>query len=110
MSAQPAFDEDDDKLSPFETAFIRAALEHRGILGVPSEAEFRAALDTLRRYDERSAGQPQRFAWEPDLADDFLGELRAKAFLLFDTVKPTAAQWHRAHTALFGPLLCATCE
>jgi len=108
MSAQPAL-EADDVLSPFETAFIRAVLEHRGLFRTPTEAEFSEALFVLRQFVEQSEGDPRRFAWEPDLGEESLGELRGKAFVMFGTTKPTAAQWHRAHTALFGPLLCETC-
>ena len=99
----------EDHLSPFETAFIRTVLEHRGLFRQPSEADFRAALDVLKKFDEQCDGNPQRFAWEPDLGEHALGELRAKAFVMFGSTTPTPAQWHKAHVALFGPLLCETC-
>ena len=108
MSAQPAIAAD-DVLSPFETAFVRAVLEHRGLYRTPTDAEFTDALDVLRQFEEQSAGSPRRFAWEPDLSEESLGELRGKAFVMFGTTRPTATQWHRAHAALFGPLLCETC-
>jgi hypothetical protein len=28
---------------------------------------------------------------------------------MFGVTKPSPAQWHKAYTALFGPLLCETC-
>lgn len=93
----------DDELSPFETAFIRTVLEHRGLFHQPTEDEFRAALDVLRRFDQQCGGNPQRFAWEPDLGQHAIGELRAQAFVMFGTTAPTPAQWHKARVALFGP-------
>ncbi len=108
MNAQVVFDEE-EPLSAFEAAFIRTVLEHRGVFRAPSGADMQEAREVLRQYTAQCIGNPLRSAWEPDLSVEALGELRAKAFLLFDTTKPTAAQWHKAHTALFGPFLCETC-
>lgn len=98
------------RLSSFETAFIRTVLEHRGLFRPPSEPEFRAALEVLRQYDEQCADNPGGGLWEPVLDEERLAELRAKAYMMFGATKPTPAQWHKAHSALFGPLLCETCN
>lgn len=95
--------------SAFATAFIRTVLEHRGVGYRPSEAEVSAALDVLRRYDKQCLDNPGEGAWVPRLDEDSDASLRAKAFIMFGATKPTPAQWHKAHTALFGPLLCETC-
>ncbi len=50
---------------------------------------------------------PQRA--QPYVDTETHGALRAKAFMLFGVTRPTAAQLHKAHAALFGPLLCETC-
>lgn len=97
-------------LSPFESAFVRTVLEHRGLFRDPSLSEFTAALDVLRRFDEQQRDNPGDSAWLPDLDEESLASLRAKAFMMFGATKPTPAQWHKAHSALFGPLLCETCE
>jgi hypothetical protein len=90
--------------------FVRTVLEHRGLFHVPTEAEFRGALDVLRRYDEQSIANPAREdAFASRLSPGDLAALRAKAFVMFGTIRPTPAQWHKAHSALFGPLLCETC-
>jgi hypothetical protein len=102
-------DEPIPDLTPFETAFIRTVLEHRSVGHRPSLAEFLAALDVLRRYDAQCVDNPGGGAWEPRLDGDSVAALRAKAFIMFGATKPTAAQWQKAHTALFGPLLCETC-
>jgi hypothetical protein len=97
-------------LGPFELAFVRTVLEHRGLFRQPSVDEFEAALAELHRYREQCFDNPrERDAWEPELAEDSLAELRAKVFVMFGVTKPSPAQWHKAHTALFGPLLCDTC-
>jgi hypothetical protein len=43
------------------------------------------------------------------LDEERQAELRAKAFVMFGATKPTPVQWHKAHSALFGPLLCEAC-
>ena len=95
--------------SPFTMAFVRTVLEHRGIGYRPSEAEVRAALEVLRRYDAQCLDNPGECAWVPRLDEDSDASLRAKAFIMFQATKPTPAQWHKAHSALFGPLLCESC-
>jgi hypothetical protein len=104
-----ATDEPQPDLSPFENAFIRTVLEHRGVSHRPTLAEFSAALEMLQRYDEQCLDNPGGGAWEPRLDGESRAALRAKAFIMFGATKPTAAQWQKAHTALFGPLLCETC-
>ena len=99
----------DDQLSRFEWAFIRTVLEHRGLFRDPTQAEFEGALAVLRQYDEQCADNPGGGEWEPILDDERTAEMRAKAFVMFGATKPTPAQWHKAHSALFGPLLCETC-
>jgi hypothetical protein len=97
-------------LNPFDLAFVRAVLEHRGLFRQPSPEEFDAALEELRRYRGQCLDNPrERDAWEPELAEESLAELRAKVFVMFGVTKPSPAQWHKAYTALFGPLLCETC-
>ncbi|MFO1504626.1 MAG: hypothetical protein U1F39_12550 [Steroidobacteraceae bacterium] len=97
-------------LSLFDLAFVRTVLEHRGLFRQPSATEFEAAVMELRRYREQCLDNPrERDAWEPELADETLAELRAKVFVMFGVTKPSPAQWHKAYTALFGPLLCETC-
>jgi hypothetical protein len=100
---------DFDRLTPFETAFIDTVLEHRGIYR-PSPAEYDGALDVLRRYDQQCLANP---GWEqvfsPRIDSDELPAVRAKAFMMFGVISPSPAQWHKAHVALFGPLLCETC-
>lgn len=97
-------------LSLFELAFVRTVLEHRGLFRQPSADEFQAALSELRRYREQCQDNPrERDVWEPELTEESLAELRAKVFVMFGVTKPSPAQWHKAHTALFGPLLCETC-
>lgn len=98
------------RLTSFEVQFVRTVLEHRGILSQPSLDEFASALEVLRRYDEHCIANPARVDERaPRLPEDDMTSLRAKAFLLFGTIRPTPAQWQRAHAALFGPLLCETC-
>ena len=99
------------RLTPFEVIFVRTVLEHRGIHGRPALGEFTGALEVLRRFDEQCIANPSRADERaPRLAAEDMTALRAKAFLLFGTIRPTPAQWQRAHAALFGPALCATCE
>ena len=98
------------RLTAFETEFVRTVLEHRGLFREPSQDEFAAALQVLRRYDEQVIANPRhedRFA--PKLEGDDMAALRAKAYMMFGTIRPSPAQWHKAHTALFGPQLCETC-
>ncbi len=98
------------QLPPFDSAFIRTVLEHRGLSNKPTLAEFSAALEVLRRYYEQSLDNPRDGdAWEPRGDEETLAALRAKAFAMFGATKPTPAQWQKAHTALFGPVLCETC-
>ncbi len=111
MSHAAAFAEDPSpRLSPFESTFIRTVLEHRGTSCRPTLAEFTEALNVLRRYDEQCQDNPpENDAWEPRLAEEDQAALRAMAFLMFGATKPMPAQWHKAHAALYGPLLCETC-
>jgi hypothetical protein len=98
------------RLSAFETLFIRTVLEHRGLSNHPSLAEFSAALDVLKRYDEQCQDNPPDEArWAPRLDEEGLTALRAKAFVMFGATKPSPAQWQKAMGALYGPLLCETC-
>ncbi len=97
-------------LDLFDLAFVRTVLEHRGLFRQPSAEEFNAALAELRRYRDQCLDNPrEREAWEPEIAGESLAELRAKVFVMFGVTKPSPAQWHKAYTALFGPLLCETC-
>lgn len=97
-------------LTTFEAVFIRTVLEHKGIDGPPSLPEFTDALHVLRRYDEQRQDAPHGGECEPTFKPESIAELRAKAFLLFGTTRPTPSQWQRAHTALYGPLLCEGCS
>ncbi|MEO8307809.1 MAG: hypothetical protein ABI616_07180 [Pseudomonadota bacterium] len=99
----------DDRLTSFEWAFVQAVLEHRGVHRDPTGEQFRGALDVLRRYDEQCADNPGGGIWQPQVSDTALAELSAMAFVMFGATKPTPAQWHKAHAALYGPLLCETC-
>jgi hypothetical protein len=97
-------------LTAFEESFIRTVLEHRGVFHRPTLVEFRSALDALRRYDEQCQDNPGLLeSWAPRISTDDLACLRAKAFLMYGVTKPSRVQWHKAHAALFGPLLCETC-
>jgi hypothetical protein len=112
MSAALAAFSDDPvpRLSPFETAFIRTILEHRGLGNHPTLAEFSAALEVLKRYDEAvRRNSPEDGHWVPRLDDESLASLRAKAFVMFGAARPSPAQWQKAMGALHGPLLCETC-
>ena len=98
------------RLTAFEAEFVRTVLEHRGLFREPSHTELSAALQVLRRYDEQliaNPGHDDRFA--PRLDGDDMAALRAKAYMMFGTIRPSPAQWHKAHAALFGPLICETC-
>ncbi|MEO8313471.1 MAG: hypothetical protein ABI645_01640 [Pseudomonadota bacterium] len=98
------------RLSPFETVFIRTVLEHRGLSNHPTLAEFSAALEVLKRYDEQQRDDsPDEAHWVPRLDEESVASLRAKAFVMFGAARPTPAQWQKAMGALFGPLLCETC-
>jgi hypothetical protein len=112
MAAQPAAVREDftPRLTAFETAFVHTVLEHRGIFKDPGLAEFTSALEVLRRYDGQCVANPgYDEGWAPTLDVEDMASLRAKAYLMFGVIRPTAAQWHKAHAALFGPLLCETC-
>ena len=99
-----------EQLTDSQAEFVRTVLEHRGLFHVPTTDEFQAALEVMRRYDELCAENPARMdSFASRLDPHELAALRAKAFVMFNTIWPTAAQWHEAHTALFGPLLCETC-
>jgi hypothetical protein len=108
-AAAPSVEDLSPRLTPFETAFIRTVLEHRGVGYRPTLAEFSAALDVLRRHEAQRMDNPQASDWEPRLDVENDASLRAKAFLMFGATKPSPAQWHKAHSALFGPLLCESC-
>jgi hypothetical protein len=112
MAAQPAALLEDfaPRLTPFEASFVRTVLEHRGVFAPPGLTEFSRALEVLRRYDEQCVANPGHDdVWAPALDAEDMAALRAKAYLMFGVIRPTAAQWHKAHGALFGPLLCETC-
>jgi hypothetical protein len=105
--------EDDEFLSPFETAFVRAVLEYRGVRRRPTLAEFRAALETMSAYTQQCEDNPPDptiKAWLHGLAENEHAEMVARAFLEFGATKPTQQQWHRVHQVVFGPLVCSTCE
>jgi hypothetical protein len=98
------------RLTPFEAAFVRTVVEHHGVFRKASLQEFTRALDVLRRYDEQCVANPgYDSGYAPKLDVEDMASLRAKAYVLFGVIRPTPAQWHRAHGALFGPLLCETC-
>ena len=83
---------------------------NRGVFRDPSDAALDSAIAVLREYHKQCQDNPGSSAWEPVLDDEEQQtELRAKAFLMFGATKPSPAQLHKAHTALFGPLLCETC-
>jgi hypothetical protein len=97
-------------LNLFELAFVRTVLEHRGLFRQPTADEFEAALAELQRFRSQCLDNPrERDVWEPALGEESLAELRAKVFVMFGVTKPSPTQWHKAYTALFGPLLCETC-
>lgn len=100
-----------DLLTDFDTGFVRAVLEHRGLLREPSAAEFSSARIVLEAYVEQCRDNPREadFALLPNLASEQSGELAGKVFLMFGVVRPSPAQVHKAWTALYGPLLCETC-
>jgi len=103
-------DDPSSRFTPFQKVFIRTVLEHRGVGFRPTPTEFNEALNVLRRYDEQCQDNPQEIdAWEPRLGEEGQAALRAKAFLMFGVTKPMPSQWHKAHAALYGPLLCETC-
>jgi hypothetical protein len=110
MTPAVATHEDLPRLTQFETVFIQTALEHRGIGCHPTLAQFTEALRVLQRYEEQCRDNPRETdAWEPQLGEESQAALRAKAFLMFGATKPLPSQWHKAHAALYGPLLCETC-
>jgi hypothetical protein len=111
MSAMAAVLDRNDLLSEFDTGFVRAVLEHRGVLREPSGEEFSLALLVLETYAEQCRDNPREadFALLPNLASEQSGELAGKVFLMFGVVRPSPAQVHKAWTALYGPLLCETC-
>ncbi len=99
------------QLSPFESTFVRAVLEHRGVSDRPTLPEFTAALTVLHRYQAQREDNPgDADLWRPALDEDTVTCLSAKAYLMFGATKPTAAQWQKAHAALYGPLLCEWCD
>jgi hypothetical protein len=94
-------------LSEAEGEFVRTVLEHRGLFHIPTQNEFRAALDLMCEYEQQCAQDPARLdTFASHLTPSDLAAVRAKAFVMFNTIRPTAAQWHKTHTSLFGPLLC----
>ena len=104
------FQPEPERLTTFEIEFVRTVLEHRGLFNKPTESDFANALQVLRRYDEQCIANPgYDSGYAPHLCFEDMAALRAKAYLMFATIRPTAAQWHKAHGALFGPLLCETC-
>ncbi len=111
MSYAAAFPASDPpRRTPFESAFIRTVLEHRGAGYRPTQPEFSRALEVLQRYlEQRLDDPPDDDSWEPRLDEEDQAALRARAFLMFGDTRPTPAQWHKAYLALFGPLLCETC-
>ena len=99
------------RLTPFESVFIHTVLEHRGIGRRPTLLEVTAALEVLKRYLEQCSDNPRdEDEWEPRLGEESQVALRAKAFLMFGATRPLPSQWHKAHAALYGPLLCETCD
>ncbi len=111
MSLAVAHAEDfSPRLTAFEAVFIRTVLEHRGVGHRPTLLELTAALEVLKRYDQQCRDNPrEEDEWEPRLGEESQAALRAKAFLMFGATKPLPSQRHKAHTALYGPLLCETC-
>lgn len=108
--AASRLEESPPRLSPFASIFVQTILEHRGVSNHPSRAEFSAALDVLQRYEQQCQDNPREpDAWEPRLDLEGQVALRAKAFVMFGATKPMPGQWHKAHAALYGPLLCDTC-
>lgn len=111
MSA--ALQEDGELLSPFERAFVRAVLEYHGILARPTIEELAAAMQELRTYTQQRQDNPPSEgteAWLARLSEENRAELAARAFLEYGATKPTANQWQLVHRALYGPLLCTTCD
>jgi hypothetical protein len=110
MHPATAVYEEPPRLTPFEAVFVQTVLEHRGIARRPTLLEFTEALRVLQRYEEQCRDNPREAdAWEPEMAEESRTALRAMAFLMFGATKPLPSQWHKAHAALYGPLLCETC-
>lgn len=109
-AAIPLFDEV-EPTDEFAAAFVRAVLEHRGLLSEPTGQEHAAALAVLASYRQQCEDNPREQDWFPvaNLNAARRGELAGKAFIMFGAARPTPAQIYKAHTALFGPLLCETC-
>jgi hypothetical protein len=91
-------------------AFIQTVLEHRGLFLRPNAADHAEALEVLDRFNQQRQDNPSNAdMWMPHLDEESRASLQAKTFLMFGVTKPSAAQWHKAHNALFGPLLCEVC-
>lgn len=111
MSA--ALQEDADILPPFERAFLRAVLEYRGMLARPTIEELAEAMQVLSNYTQQRQDNPpseSTEAWLARLSEENRAALAAHAFLEYGATKPTPGQWQLVHRALYGPLLCTTCE
>jgi len=61
------------------------------------------------RPEQRQDNPSEPDRWQPSVNDETRVALRAKVFVMFGATKPRLAQWHKADSALFGPLLCETC-
>ncbi len=112
MAAQPSVVHQDlaPRLTPFEAAFVRTVLEHRGLFPSPASATS-AGLWMCSTATTHSAWliRAMTMSGHRALDADDMAALRAKAYMMFGVIRPTAAQWQKAHGALFGPMLCETC-
>jgi hypothetical protein len=104
-AANPTFDPP-PQLPTFDTIFVHTVLEHRGVGYQPSLTDYAQAFDLLQRYRQQCADNPrEEDAWQPRVTEESLAALRAKAFVMFGVTKPSPAQWHKVHEALFDCLL-----
>lgn len=95
----------------FDAAFVRAVLEHPGLLSRPTDAQYADALAQLAAYRAQCQDNPRGEEWSPlpQLDADRCGELLGKAFIMFGAVQPSPAQLHKVYTAPLEPTLCETC-
>ena len=65
-------------LTPFDSAFIRTVLDHRGVGARPSLADFLSAFNMLRRYYQQCLDNPpESDTWAPRLGEERLAEMEA---------------------------------
>lgn len=84
--------QEDDLLSPFETAFIQAALKYQGTRGMPTLPQFRAVLEIMSAYAKHRADnplEPEIEVWLASLSEDEHATIVATAYLHFGVTKFT---------------------